>query len=115
MSLQIHHDRITFSLHEPTRGQTFKSALKREIVAEEEPKATPATESRARTGHRVKKVKVRDEEAGQKTIKFRTRPKTKQAEGKGPVKERNDSSYTNRRSVKNKIKIKEDISEDMSE
>ncbi|CAH2034884.1 unnamed protein product, partial [Iphiclides podalirius] len=112
---RIHHDRITFSLHEPTRGQTFKSALKREISGDDEGKPAPVTEARAHTAHRSKKLKVREEEARPKAGKFRARPKAKAAEGKGAVKERNDSGYASRRSVKNKIKIREDISEDVSE
>ncbi|XP_013179086.1 PREDICTED: uncharacterized protein LOC106126149 [Papilio xuthus] len=113
---RIHHDRITFSLHEPTRGQTFKSALKREISIEEDNKGVSVTESHAHTSHRGKKLpKVRDDETGQRVKKFHARTKSKQSEGKGLVKEHNDSTYTNRRSVKNKIKVREDISEDMSE
>ncbi|XP_068617315.1 uncharacterized protein [Battus philenor] len=114
---RIHHDRITFSLHEPTRGQTFKSALKREIQADDENKAVSATEPHPRTVHRGKKLlKARDPEStNQRAKKFHSRPKSKNTEGKGIVKEHNDSAYTNRRSVKNKIKVREDISEDVSE
>ncbi|KAG6458537.1 hypothetical protein O3G_MSEX010911 [Manduca sexta] len=107
---RIHHDRITFSLHEPTRGQTFKSALKRELPVEEENRVNPSTESHSRPTHRSKKV-VRDEEPRNK--KFRVRPKNK-VEGKGVVKERNDSGYANRR-FKNKVKVREDVSDDISE
>ncbi|CAK1588541.1 unnamed protein product [Parnassius mnemosyne] len=113
---RIHHDRITFSLHEPTRGQTFKSALKREIPVEDENKGTPVTETHAHTVHKGKKaLKVREEDQNQGGKRFHTRPKTKTSEGKGVIKDRNDSEYTNRRAVKNKIKIREDISEDVSE
>ncbi|CAG5039235.1 unnamed protein product [Parnassius apollo] len=113
---RIHHDRITFSLHEPTRGQTFKSALKREIPVEDENKGTPATETHAHTVHKGKKgLKVREENQNEGAKRFHTRPKTKTTEGKGVIKDRNDSEYTNRRVVKNKIKIREDISEDVSE
>ncbi|XP_063837261.1 uncharacterized protein LOC135086466 [Ostrinia nubilalis] len=105
---RIHHDRITFSLHEPTRGQTFKSALKREAEPEPEPRSpAPPPPPRA---HRKK---PRDEEPPRKKFRVRARPKA--AEGKGVVKERNDSGYAGRRAVKNKIKIREDVSEDMSE
>ncbi|XP_059055357.1 uncharacterized protein LOC131849334 [Achroia grisella] len=104
---RIHHDRITFSLHEPSRGQTFKSALKREIQNEEENKVAAVTESHPRV-HRGKK-----EEESRKKIHNRSRAKA--IEGKGVIKERNDSGYTNRRVVKNKIKIREDMSEDISE
>ncbi|XP_026757587.2 uncharacterized protein LOC113517203 [Galleria mellonella] len=107
---RIHHDRITFSLHEPTRGQTFKSALKREIQNEEEHKIVVVKKSRPRIIiHRGKKK----EEESRKKIHLRSR--TKVTEGKGVVKERNDSGYTNYRLAKNKIKIREDVSEDISE
>ncbi|XP_053624537.1 uncharacterized protein LOC128683210 [Plodia interpunctella] len=108
---RIHHDRITFSLHEPSRGQTFKSALKRDIPSEDENKVmTTATEaSRPRVIRKHKKPK---EEVIKK--KFHVRPKVKATEGKGPIKERNDSGYA-RRQIKNKIKIREDVSEDISE
>ncbi|CAG9781677.1 unnamed protein product [Diatraea saccharalis] len=101
---RIHHDRITFSLHEPSRGQTFKSALKREVV-EEESKTT----ERPHTTHRTR---TRDDEI--RTPKFRVRQR-KPTEGKGILKEHNDSGYGNRRLLKNKIKIREDVSEDLSE
>lgn len=107
---QIHHDRITFSLHEPTRGQTFKSALKREAAAEEEAKPASAAPERAHAAHRARK---HDEEPA-RAKKFHSRPRAKALEGKGVVKERNDSGYS-RRLVKNKIKIREDVSEDISE
>ncbi|XP_072930707.1 uncharacterized protein [Epargyreus clarus] len=111
---RIHHDRITFSLHEPTRGQTFKSALKREI-ADDDTKVTVVTESH-HAAHRGKKVKVnREDEPNPKTKKFRTKTRSKTTEGKGVLKERNDSGYVNRKLVKNKIKIREDISDDISE
>ncbi|XP_032527222.2 uncharacterized protein LOC116777658 [Danaus plexippus] len=103
---RIHHDRITFSLHEPTRGQTFKSALKREIADDEK---VTTLEPRQKTVHREKK----NPEVSQKNRKhLRAR---KVAEGKGIVKEKNDSGYTKRRQVKNKIKFREDISDDVSE
>ncbi|XP_050361030.1 uncharacterized protein LOC126780514 isoform X1 [Nymphalis io] len=103
---RIHHDRITFSLHEPSRGQTFKSALKRDIMSEDN-KAT-VIESHTKSAHRGKKVEI----TKNKKNHMRTR---KVAEGKGVVKERDNSEYTNRRQEKNKIKIREDISEDVSE
>ncbi|XP_050361031.1 uncharacterized protein LOC126780514 isoform X2 [Nymphalis io] len=104
--MKIHHDRITFSLHEPSRGQTFKSALKRDIMSEDN-KAT-VIESHTKSAHRGKKVEI----TKNKKNHMRTR---KVAEGKGVVKERDNSEYTNRRQEKNKIKIREDISEDVSE
>ncbi|XP_028032128.1 uncharacterized protein LOC114244497 [Bombyx mandarina] len=142
---RIHHDRITFSLHEPTRGQTFKSALKREVPSEDENKVSTTTETRQRSVHRSKKI-VREET---KTKKFRVKPKPK-VEGKDnyKVKERNESGYTSRREdtktkkfrvrpktkvegkgvvkerndsgytsrrIKNEITFKEDISNDTSE
>ncbi|XP_013189081.1 uncharacterized protein LOC106133794 [Amyelois transitella] len=106
---RIHHDRITFSLHEPSRGQTFKSALKREIPTEEENKVITATEAHARVLRKHKKAK---EESLKK--KYNSRSKVKSTEGKGAIKERNDSGYT-RRQTKNKIKIRDDLSEDISE
>lgn len=112
---QIHHDRITFSLHEPTRGQTFKSALKRDVITDE----VTTTESPAPSPHiRVRKTKKREpvlDESIQKPVvkKFHTRNRSKVVEGKGLVKERNDSGY--KRSVKNRIKIREDVSDDTSE
>lgn len=110
---QIHHDRITFSLHEPTRGQTFKSVLKREVPAEEE-KVSPATEVHPRVVHR-KKVTREEEPSRNGNKKFHLKSKSK-AEGKGIVKERNDSgTYANRRAAKNKIKVREDLSEDISD
>ncbi|KAM3968459.1 uncharacterized protein ACR2FA_005934 [Aphomia sociella] len=105
---RIHHDRITFSLHEPTRGQTFKSALKRDIHNEEENKVLTVTASHPRMVHKNKK---REEPKK----KFHSRSRSKVVEGKGIVKERNDSGYANRRVVKNKIKFREDVSEDTSE
>ncbi|KAF9421985.1 hypothetical protein HW555_002205 [Spodoptera exigua] len=111
---RIHHDRITFSLHEPTRGQTFKSVLKREVAAEEE-KVSPVTEVQPRVVHRSKKVTKAEEPVRSGNKKFRVNIKSK-AEGKGVVKERNDSgAYANRRPAKNKIKVREDLSEDISE
>lgn len=104
--MQIHHDRITFSLHEPTRGQTFKSVLKRDLVILE-----PTTE-RLRV-HRSKKI-IREEEPAQRK-KFHIKIKSRPAEGKGVIKERNDSEYANRRMVKNNIKLREDTSEDISD
>lgn len=115
LSQQIHHDRITFSLHEPTRGQTFKSVLKRE-VAEEEKTTTAATEApQPRIAHRSNKKANREEDNSRSAKKFRNKNKNK-AEGKGVVKERNDSgAYTNRRVGKNRIKVRDDISEDISD
>ena len=111
---RIHHDRITFSLHEPSRGQTFKSALKRDAAAAEEEKSTAAPE-RPRVAHRAKKPREEERaDGGLRTNKFHARPRSKVAEGKGVVKERNDSGYS-RRLVKNKIKIREDVSEDIYE
>lgn len=104
---RIHHNRITFSLHEPSRGQTFKSSLKRDTISEDD-KAT-VTEGHPKTSHRGKKVL---ELSKSKKNHMRTR---KVAEGKGVVKERDDSGYSNRRQAKNKIKIRENISEDVSE
>ncbi|XP_026332871.1 uncharacterized protein LOC113239923 [Hyposmocoma kahamanoa] len=112
---RIHHDRITFSLHEPTRGQTFKSALKRDVIVDD----ATTTESLAPAPHiRVRKTKKREpvlDESLQKPVvkKFHTRNRSKVVEGKGLVKERNDSGY--KRSVKNRIKIREDVSDDTSE
>uniref|UniRef100_A0A2A4JA24 Uncharacterized protein n=1 Tax=Heliothis virescens TaxID=7102 RepID=A0A2A4JA24_HELVI len=108
---RIHHDRITFSLHEPTRGQTFKSVLKRETPAEEE-KTTTVAEPHPRVAYRSKKA---PEEPQRSNKKYRVKSKPK-AEGKGVVKERNDSgAYVTRRSTKNKVKVREDVSEDISE
>ncbi|CAK1554204.1 unnamed protein product [Leptosia nina] len=105
---RIHHDRITFSLHEPTRGQTFKSALKRDILTEEDNKVIVTTEH-PRSNHRSKS---RDEEQRKK---FHMRSRKKVQEGKGVLKE-NTSGYAHRRTLKNKIKLKdENISEDVSE
>ncbi|CAH0715977.1 unnamed protein product, partial [Brenthis ino] len=100
---RIHHDRITFSLHEPSRGQTFKSALKRETNDE---KVTVLPENYPKFPHKSKKVQ--DSQKIKKTVRNR------KVEGKGVAKDRNDSGY-NRRQTKNKIKIKEDISDDVSE
>ncbi|CAB3226097.1 unnamed protein product [Arctia plantaginis] len=111
---RIHHDRITFSLHEPTRGQTFKSVLKREVQAEEE-KPVTETHSTPHVVQRSKKILVREEEPIKVNKKFHIRTKSK-VEGKGVAKERNDSgTYANRRVIKNKIKVKEDVSDDISE
>ncbi|XP_049886093.1 uncharacterized protein LOC126380605 [Pectinophora gossypiella] len=107
---RIHHDRITFSLHEPTRGQTFKSALKRDVVQEEEKLTTEPPHVHVRKT----KKNVREEELPPKpSKKFRARTRSKVVEGKGLVKERNDSGY--RRTLKNKIKVREDVSDDLSE
>ncbi|XP_045531961.1 uncharacterized protein LOC123718977 [Pieris brassicae] len=109
---RIHHDRITFSLHEPSRGQTFKSALKRDILTEDDNKVILTTESHTRTAHRSKKN--REDEHSRK--KFHNKSRSKIVEGKGVVKERNDSGYTNSRVLKNKIKVKDDnISDDVSD
>lgn len=62
----------------------------------------------------VRKSKKRDEETVPKVKKFRSRSRSKTVEGKGIAKERNDSGY-NRRTVKNKIKVREDVSDDLSE
>ncbi|KAJ8737857.1 hypothetical protein PYW08_000452 [Mythimna loreyi] len=116
LEYRIHHDRITFSLHEPTRGQTFKSVLKREVPAEEEKTTTTTTEApqHNRVAHRVEKKVYREEESP-RTTKFRVKNKNK-AEGKGITKDTNDSgAYTNRRVGKNKIKVREDISDDISD
>ncbi|CAH1647512.1 unnamed protein product [Spodoptera littoralis] len=110
---RIHHDRITFSLHEPTRGQTFKSVLKRETPVEEE-KVSSTTEVHPHVLHR-KKVTREEEPPRNGNKKFHLKSKSK-AEGKGIVKERNDSgTYGNRRAPKNKIKVREDLSEDISD
>ncbi|XP_038216728.1 uncharacterized protein LOC119835801 [Zerene cesonia] len=108
---RIHHDRITFSLHEPSRGQTFKSALKREVPTEDENKVSVVTDTRTRVAHKLKKTREVDQNPRKK---YRLRSRNKVAEGKGIVKERNDSGY-GRRIIKNKIKVKEDISEDISD
>ncbi|XP_023937809.2 uncharacterized protein LOC112045737 [Bicyclus anynana] len=98
---RIHHDRITFSLHEPSRGQTFKSTLKREIIDDK----PTTTEGHAKT-HRGKKMQ---ETQRNKKKNMRSR----KLEGKGVAKEKNDSGYSNRH-VKNKIKVREDVSDDVS-
>ncbi|RVE50712.1 hypothetical protein evm_004622 [Chilo suppressalis] len=104
---RIHHDRITFSLHEPSRGQTFKSALKRETGEDESPKTTDRPRT-TRHSHQHQ----RDDDTRNK---IRVRPR-KPTDGKGVLKERNESSgFNSRRVVKNKIKIREDVSEDLSE
>ncbi|VVC94327.1 unnamed protein product [Leptidea sinapis] len=109
---RIHHDRITFSLHEPSRGQTFKSALKREVASEDENKIPVKSETRAPHNVRRPKKSHDDDQNQRKKIKVRSR---KVVEGKGIVKERNDSGYVSRRAIKNKIKIKEDISDNASD
>lgn len=64
---------------------------------------------------RNKKILVREEEPIKVNKKFHIRIKSK-VDGKGVVKERNDSgTYANRRVIKNKIKVKEDVSDDISE
>lgn len=113
--IQVHHDRITFSLHEPTRGQTFKSALKRESVIEEETKAVSSPPERPHVAHHSKRPRGDDEQPlSARPKKSHSRTRAKAVEGKGVLKERNDSGYA-RRLVKNKIKVREDVSEDMSE
>ncbi|CAG9138149.1 unnamed protein product [Plutella xylostella] len=102
---RIHRDRITFSLHEPARGQTFKSALKRDLAPEDEVKTTERPKERFHL-----RAKKNEEEPRSK--KAHIRAKSRNAEGKGVVKERNDSGY---RRTKNKIKIREDVSYDQSE
>lgn len=88
--------------------------MKREI-AEDDTKVTVVTESH-HVAHRAKKIKVnREDESNPKTKKFHSKSRSKTTEGKGVLKERNDSGYVNRKSVKNKIKIREDISDDISE
>lgn len=67
---------------------------------------------------RLRKNKKREpvlDESVQKPVvkKFHTRNRNKVVEGKGLVKERNDSGY--KRAVKNRIKIREDVSDDTSE
>lgn len=112
---QIHHDRITFSLHEPARGQTFKSVLKRERPVE------GATEAR-REAHSARGVSSvgagrrgrhegtvgRGREEGRSANAIPAH-----AEGKGVLKERNDSGYGARR-IKNKIKVRDDVSDNFS-
>ncbi|KAJ8736937.1 hypothetical protein PYW07_000208 [Mythimna separata] len=110
---RIHHDRITFSLHEPTRGQTYKSVLKREVPPEEKITTVVTEAPQPKVAHRSSKKVYREEESN-RTPKFRVKSKGK-AEGKGIAKETNDSAYTNRRVGKNKIKVREDISDDVSE
>ncbi|KOB52287.1 IcmF-like protein [Operophtera brumata] len=94
-------------MHEPTRGQTYKSVLRREVVAQET--ATVAVER-----SNLHRKKVHEEDSTQRK-KFLLRVKNKPVEGKGVVKERNDSEYASRRMVKNVIKVHEDNSEDISE
>ncbi|KAL4717759.1 hypothetical protein ACJJTC_000908 [Scirpophaga incertulas] len=105
---RIHHDRITFSLHEPSRGQTFKSALKRETaVVEEKPVTQRARPHHARTHT--------EETTHSPKIRVRPRyPETKHIKH-SQEHEHNDSGYVNRRLVKNKLKIRDDVSEDMSD
>lgn len=63
--------------------------------------------------HVLRKHKKAREEESRK--KFHLRPRAKVAEGKGVVKEHNDSGYANHRVAKNKIKVRDEISEDLSE
>ncbi|XP_045784949.1 uncharacterized protein LOC123880707 [Maniola jurtina] len=99
---RIHHDRITFSLYEPVRGQTFKSSLKRDV--DDEDRTTTETHAKVRRG---KKLQERPKNK-------KKNMNTRKIEGKGVMKEINDSGYSKRRHVKNNIKVKEDISEDVS-
>ncbi|KAJ2954052.1 hypothetical protein O0L34_g2265 [Tuta absoluta] len=112
---RIHHDRITFSLHEPTRGQTFKSALKRDASLIEEEK--PTTEAPVVHVHKSKKHMEEEpreqREPPKSPKKFHSRQRIKVVEGKGVVKEEKDETY--RRPRKNKIKVREDVSDDLSE
>ncbi|KAI5640331.1 hypothetical protein NE865_07256 [Phthorimaea operculella] len=112
---RIHHDRITFSLHEPTRGQTFKSALKRDVTLFDDEKST--TEATVVHTHK-KKHNIEEEPREQReqpkmAKKYRSRQRIKVVEGKGVVKEEKDETY--RRPRKNKIKVREDVSDDISE
>lgn len=88
--------------------------LKREVPAVE--KTTTTTEApQPRVRSRTNKKANDEEEPIRTSNKFRVKVKSK-IEGKGVIKERNDSgSYSNRRVSKNKIKVREDLSEDISE
>ncbi|XP_048005920.1 uncharacterized protein LOC125241458 [Leguminivora glycinivorella] len=107
---RIHHDRITFALYEPSRGQTFKSALKRDLP-DFEGKLTTAAPSHHHH-HQTKKVEEHKPTHPRSKYHIKTRAK---AEGKGVEKEKNDSGYVNRRTTKNKIKVREEESEDISD
>ncbi|XP_063545844.1 uncharacterized protein LOC134753833 [Cydia strobilella] len=106
---RIHHDRITFALYEPSRGQTFKSALKRDLP-DYDGKMTTAPSHH----HHHQTKKVEEHKPTHPRNKYHVKARAK-IEGKGVEKEKNDSGYVSRRSTKNKIKIREEDSEDISD
>ncbi|XP_041986729.1 uncharacterized protein LOC121738620 [Aricia agestis] len=99
---KIHHDRITFSLSEPNRGQTFKSALIRDVPLDDD-KITPIP------GHRHPRVikKLYKESYPRPNKKYHK----KNAEGKGVVKEEKES-FPKVNEHRNKIKVRDDVYSD---